>query len=89
MFFKLKNMFKTRFHKSRFFCLYKNETSVSDEGFVWLHKYAMAVINAVREPYCKLCSPVYGWSKTRGLRGKGNPDNLIQLCTECHDLAQQ
>jgi hypothetical protein len=56
-------------------------------------KFNMAEINAVRKSYCEYCgNPAYGWPhhiKTRGAGGKDDRKNLIQLCGECHDLAQQ
>lgn len=56
-------------------------------------KYDMKTLEEVRKDYCELCGrPAYGWPhhiKTRGAGGKETRWNLIQLCGEHHDLAQQ
>lgn len=56
-------------------------------------KYDIKAIEEVRKPYCERCGrPAHGWPhhiKTRGAGGKEDPWNLIQLCGECHELAQQ
>ncbi len=56
-------------------------------------KFNMTEIKSVRKAYCEYCGkPAYGWPhhiKTRGAGGKDDRKNLIQLCGECHELAQQ
>ncbi|HBK69305.1 MAG TPA: hypothetical protein DDZ91_11740 [Firmicutes bacterium] len=56
-------------------------------------KYDLKTIENIRQPYCERCGkPAYGWPhhiKTRGAGGKEDRWNLIQLCGECHPLAQQ
>ena len=56
-------------------------------------KYDIKAIEEIRKPYCERCGKAaYGWPhhiKTRGAGGREDPWNLIQLCGECHELAQQ
>ncbi len=58
-----------------------------------MQKYDLAAIEKVRKSYCEICgAPAFGWPhhiKTRGAGGKEDPWNLIQLCGQHHDEAQQ